>query len=248
MRFRGQNPVYKYGNYENTYEDTNSATYGGVVTKSTYLLGLVAVIAMYFAYTLDFVNTGITGNIIITIIIAPIIAIIAIIVTHRMPQIAIFTTTIYGLAEGIFIGFISALFASVYGGEIIQMALIGTFGVLGGMLFLYATGVIRVGAFFRKLMFSMLMGIVFSSLILLILMFTGVSFESFYSLYVGIVIISVVISSLYLLIDFDNITRYVQAGAPKQTEWSLALGLVVTIIWLYIELLRLLAIISNRKS
>jgi uncharacterized YccA/Bax inhibitor family protein len=248
MRFRGQNPVYKYGNYESTYDDTNSATYGGVVTKSTYLLGLVAVIAMYFAYTLDFVNTGITANIIVTIIIAPIIAIIAIIVTHRMPQIAIFTTTIYALAEGIFIGFISALFASFYGGEIIQMALIGTFGVLGGMLFLYASGVIRVGAFFRKLMFSMLMGIVFSSLILLILMFTGVSFESFYSLYVGIVIISVIVSSLYLLIDFDNITRYVQAGAPREAEWSLALGLVVTIIWLYIELLRLLAIIADRRS
>ena len=69
-----------------------------------------------------------------------------------------------------------------------------------------------------------------------------------YSFYVAIVLVSVVISSLYLLIDFDNVTRYVEAGAPKNMEWSLSLGLVVTIVWIYIELLRFLAIIANRRK
>ena len=54
MRFRGQNPVYKYGNFENTYDDSTSATYGGVVTKTAVLLGIIAITAMYFASTLSF--------------------------------------------------------------------------------------------------------------------------------------------------------------------------------------------------
>jgi len=246
MRLRGENPVYKYADYSQSYDDTGSATYGGVVTKTTGLLGIVAITALYFSYQLEV--TGFTSGILMGLILAPIMALIAVIVTHRVPAIAPVSSIVYSLCEGVFLGVVSALFALYYGGEIIQMALMGTFGVLGGMLFLYSTGIIRVGGYFRRFMFSMLMGILFASLILFILSLVGVSFEAFYSLYVGIVLISVVISSLYLLIDFDNITRYVEAGAPKNMEWSLSLGLVVTIVWIYIELLRFLAIIANRRK
>ena len=55
------------------------------------------------------------------------------------------------------------------------------------------------------------------------------------------------ISSLFLLIDFDQITRFVESGAPKELEWGLALGLVVTIVWLYVELLRFIALFFNRN-
>lgn len=246
MRFRGENPVYKYADFSQSYDDTASATYGGVTTKTSLLLGIVAIVALYMSYKLQV--TGFTTSILVGLIFAPFAAFIAVIVTHRVPAIAMFTTIIYALCEGAFLGIVSALFAFYYGGEIIQMALMGTFGVLAGMLFLYATGIIRVGAFFRRLMFSMVLGLLFSGLILLVLVLFGVSMESFYSFYVMIVLISVVVSSLYLLIDFDNVTRYVEAGAPKNMEWSLALGLTVTIVWIYIELLRLLAIIANRRK
>ena len=243
MRIRGENPVYKYGNYEESYDSTYSATYGGVVTKTSILLGIIAIVALYFASTLNF--TTIETNIIVPMILAPIIALIAVIVTHRNPAIAFLSSIVYAIAEGVFLGFISALVAALYGGDLVQTALVGTFGVLAGMLFLYATGVIRVGPFFRRLMFAMLIGLILSSFALLIMYFTNVViFENFY---VIIVLVSVVISSLFLLIDFDNITHYVQSGAGKEYEWSLALGLCVTIVWIYIELLRLLIILANRR-
>ena len=238
MRFRGDNPVYKYGNYDQSYSDVDSATYGGVVTKTSILLGIIAVTALYFANNLSIETLSIST--LIPVFIAPIVAIIAVIMTHRMPQIAFATSILYGICEGVFLGFISAIYAFAFGGEIIQMALVGTFGVLAGMLFLYSTGLIRVGNFFRRLMFSALIGLIFVSLIFVVLSFTNlVSFAGFYNIYIGIVVISVIISSLFLLVDFDNITKYVEANAPKESEWSLALGLVVTIVWVYIELLRL---------
>lgn len=244
MRFRTANPVYKYGNFERTYDNADAASYSGVVAKTSVLLGIIAVTAMYMNTRL---GTTFDNSLVITgAIIAPIIALIMVLVTHWKPEIALFTTIVYALMEGMFLGFISTLFAWYVGGAVVQMALLGTFGVLGGMLFLYSTGLIRVGPFFRRVMFSMLLGLVFTSLILLVLSLTGVSWMAFEGLYLGIVVISVVVSSLYLLIDFDNITNYVQAGAPRQSEWMLALGLVVTIVWLYVELLRLFAILANR--
>jgi len=246
MRFRGENPVYKYGNYEHGYGDVASATYGGVVTKTSILLGIVAIVALYFANTLNF--TALEPITLFPVVLAPIIAIIAVIMTHRMPQIAFATSMVYAVAEGVFLGFISALYAYLYGGEIIQMALVGTFGVLAGMLFLYSTGLIRVGNFFRRLMFSALIGLLFVSIIMVILSFTSVvNMSGFYSIYVGIVVLSVIISSLFLLVDFDRITKYVEAEAPKESEWSLALGLVVTIVWVYVELLRLIAVLTRRN-
>jgi uncharacterized YccA/Bax inhibitor family protein len=249
MRIRGRNPVYKYAERNGYYDDssTYTASISGVVMKTTYLLTIVALFALYFAYRLNLESFQM-GNAIVIAIIAPIVALIAVIVTHVKPEIGLFTTLIYAGAEGTFIGFISAIFAYAYGGEIIQMALVGTFSVLAGMLFLYSTGIIRVTSFFRKLLMSALVGLLLSSLMLLILSFTGISAGTFSGLYIGIVVLSVVISSLFLLYDFDLITRYVDGGAPKSTEWSLSLGLVVTIVWLYLELLRLFAIIAGRRD
>jgi uncharacterized YccA/Bax inhibitor family protein len=247
MRFRGENPVYKYGNYDQTYDDTNSATYGGVTTKTAIVLAIIGIVALGFANSLSFETIG--ANVIAPLIIAPIIAIIAVIATHRLPHFAFVTSVVYAVCEGVFLGFISALVAYFFGGELVQMALVGTFGVLAGMLFLYVTGIIRVGSFFRKFMFSMVIGLVISSILFFIVsMVSSTGFEGLYSLYVGIVVVSVIISSLYLLVDFDRISHYVQSDAPKEYEWSLALGLAVTIVWVYIELLRLIVILSNRRN
>lgn len=247
MRFRRMNPVYRYADYgSQSIEDGQTATYSGVVMKSAILLGLVAMVGLYTNVQLQ--SIGFSSSMIIGLIIAPIIAIIAVIVAHRRPEIAVFASIVYALVEGLFIGFISSIYASYFGDQIVQMAILSTFGVLFGMLFLYSTGVIRVGAFFRRVMFSMLIGLIFTSFILLILfMLAGNTLGAFSNIYFAVVVLSVIISSLYLLIDFDNITTFVEAGVPKNMEWSLALGLVVTIIWLYIELLRLFAILNRRR-
>ena len=244
MRFRGENPVFKYGNYEQSYDDTYSATYGGVINKSAFILAIVSIVALYSSYTLNITELGF--NVFGTLMASSIIAIFAVIATRKLPQFGLVTSTVYAVCEGLFLGIISGIVAYFYDRELVQMALVGTFGVFAGMLFLYSTGIIRVGSFFRRFMYSMVIGLLISSIVLLIMSLSGVSY--FYDFYVFIIIISVVISSLYLLVDFDSITNYVQSNAPKEYEWSLAIGLATTIVWVYINILRLLVIIGNRES
>ena len=244
MRFRGANPVFARASFEGTSE--YSATYSGVTAKTGLLIAIIAVVALYFGLSLDF-GTNITGAV-ITAIVAPIIAIICVVVMHRMPAMAWMFAIVYAICEGVFLGFISAIYANLYGGQIILMALSATFGVFAGMLFLYSSGIIRVGEYFRRAMFSMLLGLIFAGLIVLVIaLFGGLGTQIGYSLYGTIVVISVIVASLYLLVDFDNVTRLVEAGAPKETEWMLGIGLVVTIVWLYVEILRLIAILSRRR-
>lgn len=245
MRFRGQNPVYSRAQYSDYSED--AATYSGVVLKSGFLLSVIVVFALYFGSILDFTVNPV--GMIVTAILSPIVAIIMLILAHRITALAGLFSFIYAVCEGVFLGFISSIFASAVGMDIVYNALIATFGVLFGMLILYSSGIIRVSNGFRSFMFSAILGIVFASLLMFgIYLFGGANSHVFSSLYIAIILVSVVVSALYLLVDFDNITKIVSAGAGKEHEWSLSLGLVVTIVWLYIELLRLLLIISGRKK
>jgi len=245
MRFRGQNPVYSRTQYSDSSE--LSATYSGVVLKAGFLLSIIAVIALYFGSILDFsVNPG---GMIFTVIFAPIVAIIMLVLAHKNVELAGIFSFIYAVCEGVFLGFISSIFAQAVGMDIVYNALLATFGVLFGMLILYSSGIIRIGSRFRNFMFSAVLGILFVTLLMFgMILFGGTDSHVFNSLYLTIVLVSVVVSSLYLLVDFDNITQIVSAGAGKEYEWSLALGLVVTIVWLYIELLRLMLIISGRRK
>lgn len=245
MRMRSANPVYKYGDF--TGESSYAATYGGVTIKTGFLLAIIAIVALYTGAQLESMFTNIS-QLLIYLIGAPILAIIFVIVAHKNPSLGFIFAPLYAICEGVFLGVITAFYAFAYGGAIVQTALTATFGVLGVMLFLYSTGLVRVGPFFKRLMMSVLFGLIGASLLLMVVsLMQGGFTDGLYSLYILIVVVSVVASALFLLIDFDNITRIVEAGAGKEYEWSLALGLTVTIVWLYIELLRLFAIIARRK-
>ncbi len=245
MRFRGRNPVYsraEYGGYSEV-----SATYAGVTVKTAFLLAIIASIALYFGSSLDF-ETNITGMI-ITALVSPIVALVMVVLAHRKVELASIFSIIYAVFEGVFLGFISAIAASYAGSDAVLMALLATFGVLFGMLILYGTGIIRVSQGFKRFLFSALIGLILASFFMIIMAMTGLlDTHAGYSFYITIVLFSVVISSLYLLVDFDNITNLVESGAGKEYEWSLSLGLVVTIVWLYIELLRLIVVITGRRK
>lgn len=240
MRLGRENPVFRTGHYESDYS-SESSTYLGVTTKTVVLLGIISVMAMYTASTLEL--TSIT-NYIFTMFVAIIFSIVAVILTHRLPAISIITAPVYALCEGYILGVLSSLYAFAYGGEIVEYALMGTFSVFLIMLALYGTGIIRVGSFFRRFMFSVIGGILFANLAMFIASLLGVEIVNT-GLYITVSIISTIAASFFLLIDFDRITRYIEAGAPKQSEWSLSLGIVTTIVWLYVELLRIIAIFAR---
>lgn len=160
----------------------------------------------------------------------------------------------YAILEGMTVGAISGVVAIAIpdaGLLIPGLALSITMTIFLGASVLYATGVIRVSGFFRRFMYTLLLGVVITSLVVMIAgFFDSQIYELFYGVNSGIAllisIIMVIISSLYVVISLDNATMIVDAGMDKTFEWYAAFGILLNIIWLYYEVLRLLIILSQR--
>lgn len=159
-----------------------------------------------------------------------------------------FTAPLYAVAEGLFLGVLSAFFEMQYPGIVTQAVLL-TFGVLMALLLAYKTGVIKATENFKLGVAAATGGIFIVYLISMVLGFFGVSIPLIHdSGPVGILfsLFVVVIASLNLVLDFDFIENGAAHGAPKYMEWYAAFGLLVTLVWLYIELLRLLSKLRSR--
>lgn len=164
------------------------------------------------------------------------------------PHLAKFVAPVYALAEGFFVGALSRGYEGYYDGIVVQAAGM-TLAVFAVMLVLYRTGVIKVTEKFRKIVVTATMAVmVFYGVSMLIRLFGGsVSFLSSPSL-LGIAF-SVFVAGLAafnLALDFDFIERGSKQGLDKHFEWFAAFGLLVTIIWLYLEMLRLLSKLRSR--
>jgi uncharacterized YccA/Bax inhibitor family protein len=246
MRFRSTNPVYRQVHNSATVDYADSVSYSGVILKSSVLFAIVALIASFVGLQVMDLET-ITTGLLAMIIIAPIVGFIVVLIAMFVPTSARITAPVYAAAQGVTLGAISGIYEVVYGGGIVFIALLATFGVFGSMLTLYATGLVRVTEFFRRFLYTMLLGLVFTSFIMILFILFGGAGNISIGFIFGITVISIIIASLYLLIDFDNIVQAVENGVDKRYEWILALGLIITIIWLYIEILRLVAILASRR-
>lgn len=159
---------------------------------------------------------------------------------------------LYALLEGLFIGAISAImnaaFAESYPGLIMQAVGL-TFGVALAMFLLYNFRVINATERFKSIVFTATLGIGIFYLITMVLRLFGVNVSFMYDsslLSIGISLFVVGIAALNLIMDFDMIEQGAERGAPKFMEWYGAFGLMVTIVWLYIEMLKLLSKLSSR--
>ncbi len=171
------------------------------------------------------------------------------IITAFKKQWAPTTTPIYAALQGLFLGGISVMFNQQYPGIVIQAVYL-TFGTLFALLIAYASGKIRVTENFKLGMAAAMGGLFFFYIINFILGFFGMGMTSVYgngAIGIGFSVIVVVIAALNLVLDFDFIEQGAQQGAPKYMEWYGAFGLLVTLIWLYIEILRLLAKLQSRR-
>ena len=163
----------------------------------------------------------------------------------------------YAAFEGLFVGGISAFFEFLYPGIVMQ-ATLATVAVVGVTLALFANGKIRASKKATKIFMIAMIGYAVFSLLNLILMWTNVipagmmfgihSEPSFlFGIPWGVIIgVLVVIMAAYsLVLDFDMVQRGVRNGAPRKMAWTAAFGIMVTVIWLYVEILRILAILRN---
>ena len=159
------------------------------------------------------------------------------------------TAPIYALLEGLVLGGISAITELRFPG--IPMQAVGlTFGTLVALLLVYRTGIIKVTDNFRMGVVAATGGIFLFYMATMIMGFFGVRFPSVFGagvLGIGISVFVVIVAALNLILDFDLIERGAQAGAPKYMEWYGAFALMVTLIWLYLEILRLLSKLRSRN-
>ena len=158
-------------------------------------------------------------------------------------------TPLYAVCEGFFVGGISAMFEAAYSGIVFQ-AVAATFAAVISMLALYRVGLIKATEKFRSVILISTMSIAVIYLIQIIASFFGRGIpQIFTSSNLGILfsLFVVAIAALNLILDFDFIERGSEAMLEKQYEWYGAFGLMVTVVWLYIELLKLLAKLNDRR-
>ena len=159
------------------------------------------------------------------------------------------TGPIYAVLEGLFLGGISAFFEARYPGIVIQAVAL-TFAILFALLFAYKSRIIKPTENFKLGVFAATGGVMMLYLVSFVLRLFGVSVGYLHDnslLSIGISVVIVIIASLNLVLDFDFIEQGAESSAPKYMEWYAAFGMMVTLIWLYIEILHLLSKINSRN-
>ena len=218
-------------------------TIAGTVNKTAMSLAVLLVAAMFVwgkgaqgQLPMFWVWGGVIGGFVVAM------------ATTFKPVWAPYTTPLYAALEGVALGGISYVFEQMYPG-IVAQAVFLTFGTLGALLFAYRSGIIRATENFKLGVFAATGGIGLVYLLSFVLGFFGISVPLIHSSGTFGILFSVfvvVIAALNLVLDFDFIEQGAERGAPKYMEWYGAFGLMVTLVWLYLEILRLLAKLQSR--
>lgn len=151
----------------------------------------------------------------------------------------------YAVVQGMVVGGISKIYDRMWDG-IVTHAIMGTVAAFVGILALYRSGRLRATPKFTRVLLGAAMGYIALALVnLVFVLFGGSSIYDAGLLGLGVSAIGVVLASLFLVLDFDSIEQGVRAGVPQQEAWRAGFGLLVTMIWLYLEILRFLAILRG---
>ena len=246
----GQQDPYGTQQYQQQAPATRPMTIDDVVTKTGITLGVVTIAAI-IAYGFTAANHAL----------APLFVIVGGLVGFALVMVATFgrkqdnkaIVLSYAAAEGVFLGALSFMFTNVEfggvgGGGLIAQAVLGTFGVFFGMLVVYKTGAIRVTPRFTRMLVGAMIGVVVLMLGNLVASFFtdgGFGLRDGGPIAIIFSLVCIAIAAFSFLLDFDAADQLIRANAPEKAAWGVALGLTVTLVWLYLEILRLLSYLQN---
>ena len=227
---------------------TNSMTVRGTLNKFGFMFLMVLGTAYYSWKEYDnggnvqpLIWTGAPGGLVVALVIM--------FKKEWSPYLA----PLYALLEGLFLGAVSAYYNDAFATKapnIIMNAVGLTFATVISMYFLYSFKIIQATQRFKAVLVTATAGIAIFYLVALLLRMFGIQMAFLHegtTFGIGFSLVVVAIAALNLILDFDMIERGTEAGAPKYMEWYGAFGLMVTIVWLYLEILRLLSKLSSRK-
>lgn len=258
QRPQGQNPYGGYDNFGGVYQQNvapqkaeRPMTVDDVITKTGITLAVIIVFALV-TFGVWLVSPGL--GMILTLVGAIGGFITVLVSTFGKKYGSAAVTLIYAVFEGLFVGGISLLLSdftvgNANAGGLIGQAVLGTVGVFIGMLFVYKTGAIKVTPKFNRILTGMMVGV-----LVLVLgnvvwaLFTGGASPLRDGGIIAIIfsLFCIGLAAFSFLSDFDAADRLVREGAPSKMAWGVALGLAVTLVWLYTEILRLLSYFQNR--
>jgi uncharacterized YccA/Bax inhibitor family protein len=220
-------------------------TFQGVALKTGILLVLLLIVAML---TWTHVKAGEPADAYVLLVAGSIGGLIVALVTIFVPRFSPVTAPIYALLEGLVLGAISALFEARFPGIAIQAVGL-TSGTLAVMLFLYGTRIIRATEKFKICVIAATGAVCLVYLLDMVMSFFGARVPFIHEtglIGIGFSLVVVVIAALNLILDFDFIEQGVKREAPKYMEWYGGFSLLVTLVWMYLEILRLLSKLRGR--
>ncbi len=241
--FKTSNPVINEKAFQKSVgtlvQGGETMTVSGAVNKTLFLTAILLLTTVY-----SYVNPnpilmwgGLIGGFIVVLI------------SVFKPQYSNITAPIYAALEGFFIGGLSIAYASIYNGIIFQAVSI-TMAILFVMLFLYKSRIIKVTKSFRTGVIMATGAVALVYVVSMVLGMFGIPVPFLHQggmIGIGISLVIIGIASMNLLLDFDNFEKGEQYGAPIYMEWFSAMGLLITLVWLYLEILRLISMLSGRN-
>jgi len=235
------------GGYPASIDAASRMTLSGTVNKTGILLVLAVASAAWtwFRFMASGDVASVSGLLLVGALGGFVCAMVTVFKKEWSPVLA----PIYALLEGLVLGGISAFTNVRYPGIAVQAVGL-TFGTLFVLLFLYSSRIIHVTQKFRIGVFAATGGIMLFYLVQMVLGFFGVHFFALNGsgvVGIGISLFICAIAALNLVLDFDFIERGVNYGAPRYMEWYGAFGIMVTLVWLYLEILRLLSKVRSRN-
>ena len=242
-----QNPMFSnIHTGEAYYDEVSTASYKGICAKTFFLLAISVVVAiMTMFYLPEIIMAGNFDTFYLVLGISSIVGFISLMVGRVSESKAKYASFIYALCEGLFLGTITLLIDSLIPGASV-IAVFSTLVIFTVMLTLFSTGIIRVTNRYRGIVLSL--GL---SAIAIVLFTSIMSLFVDFSQYIGILLLLegfiLIYGVISLALHFQEAQYIVDRGASKNAEWSVALGLIVSIIYIYIRILRLVLILASRS-
>jgi uncharacterized YccA/Bax inhibitor family protein len=243
---RTSNPMLKKDKFHKEKTSASTMTIGGTIGK-TFILLILLLAASVYSYV-QMTQETMKIPVLIGIIIVTLLSLLWLYSFRAYPQIC---APIYAILQGVLLGSISAYYTMRFGDSIALTAVLLTISILFSMLVLYATRIVKVTKKFRAVVTVATLGIFIMYFIVFLLSILGVTVPYIHqggTISIIISAIVIVVAALDLLLDFDSIEHGTHSGAPKYMEWYSAVGLMMTLVWLYLEILRLVSYIMKNKD
>ncbi|MDA2184794.1 Bax inhibitor-1/YccA family protein [Bacillus cereus] len=243
---RTSNPMLKKDKFHEEKTNASTMTIGGTIGK-TFIMLILLLAASVYSYLQMMQGSMKTSVLIGVAIVNIVVAFLAIFI----PRISPICAPIYAVVKGIVLGSISAYYTMRFGNSILLTAVLLTISILFAMLVLYATRIIKVTEKFRTVLTAATLGILIMYLIVFLLntfVLTVPYIHQGGAISIIISAVVIVVAALNLLLDFDSIENGARSGAEKHMEWYSAIGLMMTLVWLYLEILRFVSYFMKNEE